>query len=86
MKWAQVRIFKADSPTAAVRLKKAKNPITTGFCPDGYEEGNGDQGASVPFTLTQVMKHRLRLYGYSDEEIAHLTPQKAHEILAGGGD
>ena len=40
---------------------------------------------SVPFMLTQYMKRRLRACGYSDEAIAHLTPRRAHEILAQEG-
>jgi hypothetical protein len=32
--------------------------------------------------LTQDMKRRLRALGYSDEEIANLTPLRANEILA----
>jgi N-acetyl-anhydromuramyl-L-alanine amidase AmpD len=38
--------------------------------------------ASVHFTITQDTKRRLRICGYSDQEIAQLTPQKAHAILA----
>jgi hypothetical protein len=50
-----------------------------------------DQGttASMPFMLTKEMKRRLRVCGYSDEQIAHMTPQEAHDILGqlspGGG-
>ena len=42
-----------------------------------------DQGtiASVPFMLTKEMKRRLRFCGYSDEQIAGMTPQEAHDIL-----
>jgi hypothetical protein len=31
--------------------------------------------------VTLEMKHRLHARGYSDEQIAHLTPQQAHDIL-----
>jgi hypothetical protein len=37
--------------------------------------------ASVPFMLTKERKRRLRVCGYSDEQIAHMTPQEAHDIL-----
>jgi putative DNA primase/helicase len=50
--------------------------------PDPLDENGAPRAASVPFMLTQDMKRRLRAYDYSDEEIAHLTPQQAHEILA----
>jgi hypothetical protein len=53
--------------------------------PDPLDEHGAPRAASVPFMLTQDMKRRLRAYGYSDEEIAHLTPQRAHEILAQEG-
>jgi hypothetical protein len=37
--------------------------------------------ASVPFMLTQEIKRRLRICGYSDAEIATMTPQQAHNAL-----
>ncbi len=49
--------------------------------PDPLDEHGAPRTASVPFMLTQEMKRGLRAYGYSDEEVAHLTPQQAHEIL-----
>jgi hypothetical protein len=42
----------------------------------------------VPFMITRTMKEELRACGMSDDEIANLTPQQAHEILQtlnGGG-
>jgi hypothetical protein len=53
--------------------------------PDPLDEHGVPRAASVPFMLTQDMKRQLCAYGYSDEEIDHLTPQEAHEILAHGG-
>jgi len=35
----------------------------------------------IPLVMTNVMKAQLRLRGYSDEQIANLTPQEAHDIL-----
>jgi putative DNA primase/helicase len=37
--------------------------------------------ASVPFMITQEMKRRLRICGYSDAQIAAMTPQQAHSAL-----
>jgi hypothetical protein len=37
--------------------------------------------ASVPFMLTQEMKRRLRICGYSDAQIAAMTPEQAHSAL-----
>jgi hypothetical protein len=37
---------------------------------------------SVPFLITRETKRRLRAIGYSDAQIADLTPQQALEILA----
>lgn len=47
----------------------------------GVGDHSAPETASVPFMVTQEMKHRLRLYGYSDDAIRHLTPQQAQEIL-----
>jgi hypothetical protein len=41
--------------------------------------------ASVPFMLTQELKRRLRICGYSDVQIGAMTPQQAHAILAQAG-
>jgi putative DNA primase/helicase len=71
------------------------NPLYTGPVVDVPDQGPDpldahgqptaapDQGtvASVPFMLTQEMKRRLRVCGYSDGEIATMTPQRAHDIL-----
>jgi hypothetical protein len=37
--------------------------------------------SSMPFMLTRAMKQKLRERGYSDDQIRHLTPQEAHDIL-----
>jgi hypothetical protein len=34
----------------------------------------------IPFVITHAMKEALRARGMSDDEIANLTPQQAHEI------
>jgi hypothetical protein len=41
--------------------------------------------ASVPFMLTQEIKRRLRILGYGDQDVARMTPQQAHAILAQQG-
>jgi hypothetical protein len=53
--------------------------------PDALDEHGAQRAASLPFALTQDMKRRLRAHGYSDEQIAHLAPHQAHEILAQEG-
>jgi hypothetical protein len=47
----------------------------------GVVEAQEGTVASVPFMTTQEMKRRLRVCGYSDEQIARMTPQEAHDIL-----
>ena len=54
---------------------------------DPVQPGNGDGTstvASVPFMLTRAMREQLRQCGVSDDQIADLTPQQAHDILRGG--
>ena len=45
-----------------------------------------DTVASMPFMITSAMKEQLRRQGLSDEEIAHLTPQEAHEKIRQNSD
>jgi hypothetical protein len=42
----------------------------------------GDRG--IPFMITNAMRWQLRERGYSDPDIAKLTPQQAHDILNSG--
>jgi hypothetical protein len=49
--------------------------------PAPLDEHGAPRAGSVPLMMTHDMKRRLRAYGLSDQEIAHLTPQRAHEIL-----
>jgi len=46
--------------------------------------GGGPTVASVPFMITRAMREQLRQCGVSDDEIAKLTPQQAHDIIRGG--
>ncbi len=41
-----------------------------------------DTTASVPFMITQAMKARLRAGGYSDNTIAAMHPQTAHDAIS----
>jgi hypothetical protein len=68
------------------RIEEAKG-INGGASPPVPTDISGIEPTvgSVPFMLTQEVKRRLRIYGYSDEQIAHLTPQQAHQILAEQG-
>jgi hypothetical protein len=38
-------------------------------------------GAQVPFMITQAQKEALRAKGFEDDQIAHMTPEKAHQLL-----
>ena len=40
--------------------------------------------ASVPFMITRAMREQLNQCGVSDDEIADLTPQQAHDIISRG--
>src|SRR5262249_11340236 len=46
--------------------------------------GGGPTVASVPFMITRAMREQLRQCGVSDDQIAELTPQQAHDIIRGG--
>jgi len=57
----------------------------TGLPGQGNGQGERTTASVVRFMITQEVKRRLRICGYSDEQIAHLTPQQAHGILAQQG-
>jgi hypothetical protein len=35
----------------------------------------------IPFMITQAQKEALRKKGFEDDQIAHMTPEKAHQLL-----
>jgi hypothetical protein len=39
------------------------------------------EAGGIPFMITAAMKEALRARGYSDDDIANMTPTQAHEIL-----
>jgi putative DNA primase/helicase len=50
--------------------------------PNNHVQSSGVAAvASIPFMITHEMKEQLRGRGLSDDQIANLTPQEAHEIL-----
>jgi hypothetical protein len=38
-------------------------------------------GGKVPFMITQAQKEALRAKGFEDDQIAHMTPEKVHQLL-----
>jgi hypothetical protein len=57
------------------------SPRKNSVKPQAEARTSSTNGASIPFMITRTMKDRLRGRGFSDDQIANLTPQKAHEIL-----
>jgi AAA domain len=60
---------------AAVKCEACGAPL------EAAQDQEAATSVSVPFMLTQEMKRRLRVCGYSDEQITVMTPQEAHNIL-----
>jgi hypothetical protein len=79
--------FRTSTAEKDVEVRKCEKSNNDGLClgVEDWEGGSPSATASIPFTLTQEVKRRLRICGYSDADIAHLTPQQAHEILAQQG-
>jgi DNA polymerase len=90
-----VRHPDGDRPNIAEQLAaRAPGPPEVGIETPGANEeliGHHQQKQppqGVPFMITRAMKEALRARGRSNDEIAKLTPQQAHEILQklnGGG-
>jgi|GEM_PF-3772211 len=48
----------------------------------GIQEAlNQPNDAKVPFMITQAQKEALRAKGFDDDQIANMTPEKAHQLL-----
>jgi hypothetical protein len=56
------------------------DPPETSSATGSKADNNG-----IPFMVTQDMKRRLRLLGYTDDQIADMRPDEAHKILVGQG-
>jgi hypothetical protein len=47
----------------------------------GIASGQAAAGSQVPFMITQAQKEALRAKGFEDDQIAHMTPEKAYQLL-----
>jgi hypothetical protein len=70
-----------DAPTAFLHPDCAAD-YWAGWSRQAGQAGAPGTIASVPFMITRAMKDRLRALGLADADIAGLTPQQAHELLA----
>jgi hypothetical protein len=64
-------------PEAAARREHDDSDVA----PQSGARQSSAYGASTPFMITHAMKDQLRGRGFSDDQIATLTPGEAHEIL-----
>ncbi len=48
------------------------------------EQDPATESTGVPFVFTRAMKQSLRDMGYGDEDIRHLNPQQAHDLINSG--
>jgi hypothetical protein len=74
-----------EQAEGAPPIKKKAPGLNEGDRAEPGEDDPEPEQVGAPFMLTNEMKRRLRDLGYSDEKIAQLTPQQAHEILAKDG-
>jgi hypothetical protein len=78
-------VEKVTDRIGVLEVKVPPDPVDKDGTPSAIGSSNGADG--IPFMVTQSMKRRLRLLGYTDEQIADMRPDEAHKILAGqGGD
>jgi hypothetical protein len=76
-------------PSTGVCVPSPYNPPPGGTGQGAVEaparsNGGGPTVASVPFMITRAMREQLHQCGVSDDQIAELTPQQAHDIIRGG--
>jgi RecA-family ATPase len=73
-----------QGPTANGQPRE--EPLAAGTGTNTGASATEDSGtvASVPFMITRAMREQLHQCGVSDDQIADLTPQQAHDIIRGG--
>jgi hypothetical protein len=75
-----MRLMKASS---AARFAETGDPTEDGSWQSGVSSG-GERNivdGGIPLMITRAMKVELRARGYSDSDIAKLTPAEAHQML-----
>ncbi len=70
----------AATERAALNSGQAAEPSTSPAA--GGSQPDHGTVASIPVMITQAMKRDLRARGLGDGDIAKLTPQEAHDVLA----
>jgi hypothetical protein len=83
--WPRARERAGLPPTARPgRKRKSPPPVKVPEPPPDPldERGASLNSARVAFMITRSMKARLRELGYSDDAIAHMTPEEAHRTLS----
>ena len=58
-----------------------REDVDSDVAPQGGARESSANRSSIAFMITHAMKAQLRDHGLSDDQIAHLTPQEAHEII-----
>jgi hypothetical protein len=56
-------------------------PTLRVFTEQRWQPWQGQHGDGIPFMIPQAMKQELRALGFSDQQLAELTPQEAQDIL-----
>jgi hypothetical protein len=83
----------AASAASAASAKPSQKPLqdnefseadgTDDILPTSLSEEQMPSAATgIPSQMTHAMRAKLRALGYSDQQIANMTPQQAHRILA----
>jgi putative DNA primase/helicase len=77
------RPLPADGGSGCANSESPRNHAQSSGVADAKPPKSSANIASIPFMITHAMKDDLRGLGFSDDQIANLTPQEAHEILNG---
>ena len=76
-RWAVKNYHKTNSAITVSKLEKSWHKAKS----RGKVRYKKDRKASVPFMITQEMRMRLRSLKYSNNDIRHLTPIEANDII-----
>lgn len=72
-------VVKPEDAELAVQI--VEEELTVWLAINNFGGAAARKGGKVPFMITQAQREALRQKGFEDDQIADMTPEKAHRLL-----
>jgi hypothetical protein len=66
---------------AELAVKIVEEELTVWLAIKNFDGAAAKKGGKVPFMITQAQREAVRQKGFEDDQIADMTPEKAHGLL-----